>query len=64
MDWDQVTERDLRLIPGISASMARRLIRLRDTRQISTFGDLRHLPHIGGKSIQKLKAYCVIPHES
>jgi len=64
MDWKQVTESDLRLIPGVSAAMARRLIRIRDTEHLSKFDTLRHFPHIGAKTVQRLKTYCMIAHES
>ncbi len=63
MDWNHVSEEDLRQIPGISTTVAQRLIRLRDTEDISSLEELLQYPHIGRKTIQRLKTYCFIPNE-
>lgn len=63
MDWNRVSENDLRSIPGISASAARRLILIRDTRDISSLSELEGFPHIGHKTVQRLQKYCFISNE-
>lgn len=64
MDWKRVTINDLMHLPGIRASMARRLVRLRDTENINRMEELVRYPHVGLKTVQRLKKYCFIPHES
>jgi len=60
MAWDSVTAWDLRRIPGIGATMAGRLIRIRDTETFTAFTDLSQFPHIGKKSIHTLQKFCYL----
>lgn|GEM_PF-2472981 len=60
MDWARVTAKNLRWIPGISPSMARRLIRLRDIYGISDFQELGTFPHVGQKTINRLIRHCQV----
>ncbi len=62
MNWETVTVENLRWIPGMGRGMAQRLIRIRDTFPITRFRDLKAFPHVGRKTIQRLKRYCFIPH--
>ncbi len=64
MDWEAVTADDLRQIPGISHVMAQRLIRLRDTMDFCRIENLLAFPHVGRKTVERLKRYCAISHES
>ncbi len=64
MDWNRITTDDLIRLPGIRSSMARRLIRIRDTGSMSRMEELVRYPHVGLKTVQRLKKYCFIPHES
>jgi hypothetical protein len=60
MAWNNVTERNLRRLPGIGAAMAARLIRIRDTETLTAFSDLRRFPHIGENPVRILRKFCCI----
>ena len=62
MNWLKVTEENLHWIPKLHHGMAKRLIRIRDLYDIHSFRQLADFPKIGGKTIQRLKKYCYIPH--
>ena len=62
MNWREVTEENLRWIPGISRGTAQRLIRLRDITALRDFRQLLSFSHVGKKTVQRLQATCYIPH--
>lgn len=62
MNWREVTEENLRWIPGISRTMAGRLVRIRDTMDVKDFRQVGAYPRVGEKTVKRLQRYCFIPH--
>jgi competence protein ComEA len=57
---NQATEAQLQMLPGVGPSLARRIIEAREKAPFETVEDLRRVPGIGAKTLERLRPYIEI----
>lgn len=64
IDPNQASRDELMRLPGIGEVMAMRILELREGESFRNPGDLRRVPGIGAKTVEKMTPYLVFPGKS